>query len=655
MSVIKKIKFIFYFLQRRNKFPFAQNTCRYSRFIISFFFVLSFNTITAQSVGGVAASDTTYCSTTNSGVVTVTGYVGNILNWQSTTDGGNTWNSNLNTTPNQTYFNLNQTTCYRAVVQNGISAPDTSTIVCISIYAASVGGTLAGGGTFCDSTGSGTLTLSGYSGHISFWQASINNGATWTNIPDTTNAENYPSSTISIIYRAVVQSNIGCTADTSTQASFDVSSQAGAGIINGPSSVCVAGNSGVLTLTSYSGTIVKWESSTNNGATWTSIVNNTDTEPYLNLSQTTLYRTIVQSGTCGVDTTFIDTVAISPLSVAGTITGGGDFCGVPATGTLTLNGTTGTIIGWASSINNGTSFTNISNTGSTQTYTNVPVTTAYVAIVQSGSCGADTSAFAMVNVAAQTIAGTVSLSDTVCGGVNEDTLNLSGNLGSVLHWLSSTDSGAVWSTIANTTTSQTYTGLMQTTWYAAVVQSGTCTIDTSVAAHITVSPQPTVNAGSDTTIMQGTAIVLNGSGTGTPLWTPLDGLSSPSVFAPTANPAVTTTYILIVQDNNCVNADTVNITVIQNKFAGKVGNLFTPNGDGLNDTWYIEDIRNFPDNEVAVYNIYGNEVYRTKSYANNWQGTYNGSNLPDGTYYYVIRFDSFNITLRGAVDILRSK
>ncbi len=96
-------------------------------------------------------------------------------------------------------------------------------------------------------------------------------------------------------------------------------------------------------------------------------------------------------------------------------------------------------------------------------------------------------------------------------------------------------------------------------------------------------------------------------------------------------------------------------TVLQNVFNGMVSNLFTPNGDGTNDTWYVEGIRNFPDNEVTVYNIYGNEVFKTQSYQNDWLGTFNGAELPDGSYYYLIRFESVDITLKGSVDILRSK
>lgn len=610
----------------------------------------------SQSVGGTTSGAATYCTTTNSGVVTVSGYVGNILNWQSTTNGGLTWNSNVNTTPNQTYFNLNQTTCYRAIVQDGVQPPDTSTIVCITIYPASVGGSVAGGGTYCDSTGNGTLTLSGHTGSILNWLSSTDGGVSWTTIANVTTTYNYSNITQSTLFAAVVQSNPACPADTSSTASFTVSALTNAGTINGGATVCETANSGTLTLVGYTGTITDWESSTDNGLTWTSVGNTTNSLAYLNLSQTIMYRTIVQNGTCSADTTPAVTMSVSDETVAGTIAGGDIYCGVPATGILTLSGYTGSIVSWLSSTDNGVSWNTIANTSNAENYSNLPVTTWYSAIVQSGACAVDTSTVEVVSVAPQTVAGSISSSTTVCALVNEDTLVLSGNVGNVLGWLSSTYNGASWNSISNTTTSQMFDGLAQTTQYAAIVQSGDCIIDTTVAVTITVVPLPSVNAGNDVTISQGESITLTATGTGSVLWFPSTGLNSATVFSPVAEPSVTTTYIIIVTDsNNCINADTVVVTVLQNIFDGKVSNLFTPNGDGLNDVWYVEGIQNYPENEVFIYNIYGAEVFKTTAYINDWQGTYNGSELPDGTYYYVILFKETNMTLRGAVDLLRSK
>ncbi|MBD0830512.1 T9SS type B sorting domain-containing protein [Aestuariibaculum sediminum] len=77
-----------------------------------------------------------------------------------------------------------------------------------------------------------------------------------------------------------------------------------------------------------------------------------------------------------------------------------------------------------------------------------------------------------------------------------------------------------------------------------------------------------------------------------------------------------------------------------------VYNEFTPNGDGVNDTFVITCVDQYPNNTLEVYNRWGNLVYSTSRYQNNWDGTSNGravinqsEKLPAGTYYYVFRYE----------------
>ncbi|NJK84036.1 MAG: gliding motility-associated C-terminal domain-containing protein, partial [Saprospiraceae bacterium] len=75
--------------------------------------------------------------------------------------------------------------------------------------------------------------------------------------------------------------------------------------------------------------------------------------------------------------------------------------------------------------------------------------------------------------------------------------------------------------------------------------------------------------------------------------------------------------------------------------ACKVPSVITPNNDGINDAFVVPcliDKVKFPDNEVIIYNQWGDEVFRTQGYENNWQATYDGEELPDGSYFYVINF-----------------
>jgi gliding motility-associated-like protein len=67
-----------------------------------------------------------------------------------------------------------------------------------------------------------------------------------------------------------------------------------------------------------------------------------------------------------------------------------------------------------------------------------------------------------------------------------------------------------------------------------------------------------------------------------------------------------------------------------------IPNTFTPNGDGVNDAWEIQYLESYPEVRVDIFNRFGVRVYASIGYNKPWNGTLNGSDLPVGTYYYVI-------------------
>ena len=82
----------------------------------------------------------------------------------------------------------------------------------------------------------------------------------------------------------------------------------------------------------------------------------------------------------------------------------------------------------------------------------------------------------------------------------------------------------------------------------------------------------------------------------------------------------------------------------------------SPNGDGYNDFWEIEDIDRYPDAEIEVYNRWGAILFSAKgnTYNNNkWDGTQNGELLPVGTYYYIINLNNDSELQSGAITIIR--
>ncbi len=431
------------------------------------------------------------------------------------------------------------------------------------------------------------------------------------------------------------------------------------GITTGANTYCDTFNSGFISVTNYTGNVLYWMESTNGGASWTNNANTFNTQSYFNLKQSRCYRAVIQQGAFPPDTSTMSCITIYLPTVAGTISGGGSYCVSTGAGSLTLNGQVGNVLNWQYSTNGGTSWTSVTNTTSTLSYTNITQNTIYSAVVQNSSfCKKDTSSFATFSISPMTAGGSIGYTgnDTVCYAINSNTLALTGNIGNVNSWLASTDNGATWSVVSNTTNILANSGLTVTTLFSTEVQSGACPSVTTTPVKITVYAPNPVNAGNDTTINQGQSVTLNGIGLGSPSWSPITGLSTPYSYTTVATPDITTTYVLTVNDiYSCSNYDTVLVTVIPLVFEGTIATVFTPNGDGINDTWYIEGISSYPDNEVQVFNIYGNEVFSKKKYTGDWQGTYNGSPLPDGTYYYVLKVSESQKAIKGSLDILRNK
>lgn len=91
-----------------------------------------------------------------------------------------------------------------------------------------------------------------------------------------------------------------------------------------------------------------------------------------------------------------------------------------------------------------------------------------------------------------------------------------------------------------------------------------------------------------------------------------------------------------------------------------VPNGITPNGDGLNDALIFDQLllnpEDYPDNELIIFNRWGDIVFEAKPYNNDWQGqSSNGDELPDGTYYYVLRLNiGEGEILRGDITVIKA-
>jgi trimeric autotransporter adhesin len=99
-------------------------------------------------------------------------------------------------------------------------------------------------------------------------------------------------------------------------------------------------------------------------------------------------------------------------------------------------------------------------------------------------------------------------------------------------------------------------------------------------------------------------------------------------------------------------ASSVSKSIVTLPTFDNISSLFTPNNDGMNDYWYIPDLEQYGKVQVTVYNRFGQVVYQSDGYKNDWDGTWNGYMLPEASYYYVI-VSSTKGFIKGVVNIVR--
>jgi len=188
--------------------------------------------------------------------------------------------------------------------------------------------------------------------------------------------------------------------------------------------------------------------------------------------------------------------------------------------------------------------------------------------------------------------------------------------------------------------------------YAGHTVAGTY-VDTLVAANgcdsirtLNLSVFPVPNLGGDKTICAGDSVTLYPGAFAKYLWP--DGSTNSHFTTKIAG-----SYKVIVTNiTGCTSADSVMVNVV-NCSLPNLPNAFTPNGDGINDTWNVATLQYFPQCIVNIYSRWGANVYHSIGYAVAWDGRYKGKPLPDGTYYYIIDLHNGSPVLSGSITIIR--
>ncbi len=307
-------------------------------------------------------------------------------------------------------------------------------------------------------------------------------------------------------------------------------------------------------------------------------------------------------------------------------------------GKLELNATGGTQYAW-------TGINNFSASGSSVTINSIQQMQAgkyYVLVTDNHGCINNDSTVVKVNPSP--VATTTFAAATICSG---DSVQLLSSGGSTYAWLPAISlSSAI---IANP-----FASPKNSTTYVVTVTNQFACSDTA-AIVVTVDEKPTANAGPDKTIIGNNSVTLSGSATGQSItysWSPATYIDNPQILQPVAKPAADINYVLkVTSANGCGYAiDTMHIFWYKDIF---IPSAFSPNGDGLNDTWKIPALNAFSSFELSVFNRYGEIVFQSKSTSLAWDGTYKGAKAPIGSYVYQITLSEFPKFLKGTVTIIR--
>ena len=387
----------------------------------------------------------------------------------------------------------------------------------------------------------------------------------------------------------------------------------------------------------------QWQES-NDGVNWTDISGATITTFSKNFPSSTVpgtYRYRLSAAEAGnlssakcrvVSSVLTIQVAANPVTTA---TSNAPLC---EGNKMLLTATGGTQYQW-------TGINGFSATGDTVTVNNIqPVQSGkyYVLITNAAGCTHLDSVTAGINI--NPVASTTFTNATICSG---DKIQLESNGGTGYKWLPA--AGLSSSVISNPIASP-----LDTVQYMVIVSNQFACTDTAFI-NINVSEKPRADAGPDKAIITGSSVQLSGivSGQGVNYsWSPAAYINNTQVLQPIVIPPADIDYILSVVSNvGCGTAtDKVHVFVYKNVF---VPTGFTPDSDGLNDTWSIPALSAFAHFDLSVFNRYGQLVFQTKDINQPWDGKFKGIPQPSAVYVYVIDLKQGGTILKGTLLIIR--
>lgn len=197
--------------------------------------------------------------------------------------------------------------------------------------------------------------------------------------------------------------------------------------------------------------------------------------------------------------------------------------------------------------------------------------------------------------------------------------------------------------------------VQQTTTFVFTAKDHTSGCSGGDTVTITRYPSPEVNVTPANSLINARAEVqLQASGADHYYWLPSRWLSSDTAANPLARPQAPVSYQVIgTNEYGCTDSAEATIRINEHLF---VPNAFTPNGDGVNDVFRVENIGYQGIEAFDIFNRWGERIYQTLDGTKGWDGTQKQQLADAGNYYYYIRLgmqDGSSAVFKGEVLLMR--
>ncbi|WP_162946175.1 gliding motility-associated C-terminal domain-containing protein [Chitinophaga barathri] len=174
--------------------------------------------------------------------------------------------------------------------------------------------------------------------------------------------------------------------------------------------------------------------------------------------------------------------------------------------------------------------------------------------------------------------------------------------------------------------------------------------------NVTSIAAPTIVSDKGLNVSKGDVVMLTASGGVTYVWDNAPGIISGQNSATlTIRPQQNAVYRVTASNAAGCSASAQVSIEVKEDYKVNSANILTPNGDGKNDRFIIQNIDSYPNNELKIFDQSGRLIYTKKGYQNEWDGRVNGKPLEEGTVYFLLDFGPGLPKVKGYITIIRDK